>query len=52
MMKKMNKKYIKFYQNFHKALQGKKPNYCSNLLSDCRIKRDFSVGRKLYYDLY
>tara|TARA_B100000085_G_C18460599_1_gene478758 strand:+ start:507 stop:635 length:129 start_codon:yes stop_codon:yes gene_type:complete len=33
-MKKMNKKYIKFYQNFHKALQGKKPNHCSNLLSD------------------
>ena len=30
----MKQKYIKFYQNFHKAFQGKKPNHCLNLISD------------------
>ena len=34
MMKKMDKKYINFYQNFHKAFQGKKPNHCLNSISD------------------
>jgi len=29
----MEKKYIKFYRNFHKAFGGKS-NHCSNLISD------------------
>ena len=29
----MEEKYIKFYQNFHKAFDGKS-NHCSNTLSD------------------
>jgi len=33
----VEEKYIKFYQNFHKAFQGKKPNHCSNLLSDSGV---------------
>ena len=32
----MNKKYIKFYQNFHKAFDGKS-NHCSNLISNCGV---------------
>jgi len=33
----MKEKYIKFYQSFHKAFQGKKSNHCSNLISNCRV---------------
>ena len=34
MMKKWIKNIINFYQNFHKAFQGKKPNHCLNSISD------------------
>ena len=30
---KMKEKYINFYQNFHKAFDGKS-NHCSNLISN------------------
>ena len=33
-MIKMKAKYIRFYQNFHKAFQDKKSNHCSNLISN------------------
>ena len=33
---KMKEKYIKFYQNFHKAFDGKS-NHCINSVSDCGI---------------
>lgn len=30
----MKEKYSKFYQSFRKAFQGKKPNHCSNIISN------------------
>ena len=33
----MEEKYIRFYMSFYKAFQGKKPNHCSNLISNCRV---------------
>jgi len=33
----MKEKYIKFYQSFHKAFQGKKSNHCLETLSDSGI---------------
>ena len=32
----MEEKYIKFYENFHKAFDGKS-NHCSNLISNCGV---------------
>ena len=42
----MKEKYIKFYQSFHKAFQGKKSNHCSNLISDCGVDlNEFDVEK-------
>jgi len=39
----MEEKYIKFYQNFHKAFDGKS-NHCSNTLSDGGVDLDVPVN--------
>ena len=41
----MDKKHIRFYQNFHKAFQGKKLNHCFVQVSDGGIRKGFSVDQ-------
>ena len=43
----MDKKYIKFYQNFHKVFKGKS-NHCLNLISDCGVEKNRELKKILY----
>ena len=42
----MKPKYIKFYQSFHKAFQGKKSNHCSNLISDGGTEQNSELNKE------
>ena len=43
----MDKKYIKFYQNFHKVFKGKS-NHCLNLISDYGVEQNRELKKILY----
>ena len=45
----MEKKYIKFYQNFHKAFQGKNLIHCFETLSHCGVEHNSELDSDFHF---
>jgi len=43
----MDQKYLKFYQNFHKAFQGKESNHCFVQVSDSGVVYNSKLKERL-----